>query len=231
MCGRFTLTYPDAHLLAEELGVPVESLPNYAPHFNIAPTQEHFVVRIKTETREALPATWGLVNTWAKDGKRAAAQINARSETADRSGAFRDAFSRRRCVIPADGFYEWDRAGKVRQPYRFTRADGQLLLFAGLQESWQPEPGRWQRTFTILTTGPNAVVSPLHDRMPVVLTDRDADLWMFPTTPVPELKALLRPAPDDALVMAAVSTRVNKVDNDDRELIEPAEPVRRLAGM
>lgn len=228
MCGRFTLTYPDAHLLAEELGVPVESLPGYSPHYNIAPTQEHLIVRIKTETREALPATWGLVNTWAKDGKRAAAQINARSESAERSGAFRDAFSRRRCVVPADGFYEWDRAGKVRQPYRFTRTDGGLLLFAGLHESWQPEPGRWQRTFTILTTGPNGVVAPLHDRMPVILDDAAADAWMFPRTPPEELRGLLRPAPDGSLRATPVSIRVNKVDNDDAALLEPAEPVRRL---
>jgi putative SOS response-associated peptidase YedK len=224
------MTYPDAQLLAEELGVPVESLPAaYRPHYNIAPTQEHFIVRIKTETREVLPATWGLVNTWAKDGRRAAAQINARSETVDRSGAFRDAFSLRRCVVPADGFFEWDRAGAVRQPYWIHRPDGKLLLMAGLYESWQPEPGRWQRTFTILTTVPNSPVARLHDRMPAVfLDDRAADLWMFPRTPVAELKALLAPAPDDSLMLTPVSPRVNKVDNDDPSLLDPVEPPRSL---
>jgi putative SOS response-associated peptidase YedK len=228
MCGRFTMTYPDAHLLAEELGVPVESLPGYSPHYNIAPTQEHFIVRIKTETREALPATWGLVNSWAKDGKRAAAQINARSESVERSGAFRDAFARRRCVIPSDGFYEWDRSGKVRQPYWFHRGDRKLLFLAGLYESWQPEPGRWQRTFTILTTGPNALVEQLHDRMPVVLDDESADRWMMPRTPVEELRRLMGPAPEGVLTMTPVSTRVNKVDNDDAGVLEPAESVRKL---
>ena len=228
MCGRFTLTYPDAHLLAEELGVPVESLPDYVPRYNIAPTDEHYVVRIKSESREALRAKWGLVNTWAKDAKRAAAQINARSESVDRSGAFRDAFARRRCVVPADGFYEWDRTTKVRQPYWFHRPDGKLMYLAGLQESWQPEPGTWQRTFTILTTTPNEVVATLHDRMPVVLSERDADLWMFPSTPAKELKALLRPSPAEEMLMTAVSTRVNKVDNDDPSVLEEVAAAPRL---
>lgn len=228
MCGRFTMTYPDAHLLAEELGVPVESLPHYQPHYNIAPTHEHIVVRIKNEERQALPATWGLVNTWAKDARRAAAQINARSETVDRSGAYRDAFARRRCVIPADGFFEWDRSAKVRQPYWIHRPGGKLMLFAGLHESWQPQPGVWHRTFTILTTDSNSLVAPIHDRMPVVLDERAADLWMFPSTPASELKALLRPAAAAELEMTAVSTRVNRVDNDDAALLEPVHVSPRL---
>jgi putative SOS response-associated peptidase YedK len=222
------MTYPDAHLLAEELGVPVESLPHYEPRYNIAPTDEHFIVRMKNEERQVLPATWGLVNTWAKDAKRAAAQINARSETVDTSGAFRDAFTRRRCVVPATGFFEWDRTTKVRQPYWFHRPGGKLVFFAGLHESWQPEPGRWHRTFTILTTAANELVAPVHDRMPVVLDERSADLWMFPSTAPRDLKALLHPAPPEALIATAVSTRVNKVENDDPGILEPITLPARL---
>ncbi len=228
MCGRFTLTYPDADLLAEQLGVPVESLAAYVPHWNIAPSQEHLILRIKHETRELLPAKWGLVNSWAKDAKEAAKQINARAETLATRPAFRDAFQRRRCVVPADGFYEWQGTKADRRPFWFHRPDGRPLLFAGLYESWQPQPGAWQRTFTIVTTAANAVVGQLHDRMPVILEDRDADSWMFSTTPTPDLKRLLVPAPESVLVATPVSQRVNKVDNDDPSLLEPAPTVVRL---
>jgi len=229
MCGRFTLTYPDAHLLAEELGVPLESLPAaYQPRYNVAPTDDHLIVRIKNEVREALPAKWGLVNTWAKDAKGAAKQINARSETASTRPAFREAFDKRRCIVPSDGFFEWDRSGSERQPYWFHRPDGKLLFFAGLYESWPKAPGEWQRTFTILTTDANGVVAPLHDRMPVVLDEQEADRWMFATTPDRELKALLRPAEEGILTATAVSKRVNKVQNDDPEVLEPVPKTARL---
>ncbi|MFN0145829.1 MAG: SOS response-associated peptidase [Dehalococcoidia bacterium] len=229
MCGRFTLTYPDHDLLAEELGVPVESLASYRPRFNIAPTDEHFILRIKTEAPELLPARWGLVNTWAKDRKDAAKRINARSETVATTPAFRDAFEKRRCVVPSDGFYEWRREGKERLPFRFHRADGRLLLMAGLYESWQPRPGEWERTFTILTTAANDVVGQLHDRMPVILDHAAAARWMFRTTPAEELAPLLVPAPPGALVMTAVSQRVNSVANDDPSVLDsPAVSPRLL---
>jgi putative SOS response-associated peptidase YedK len=225
MCGRFTMTYPDAALLSEELGVPIESLPGYRPRFNIAPTDEHFIVRIKNEVREALPARWGLVNSWAKDRKEAAKQINARAETLATRPAFREAYAKRRCVVPADGFYEWRReADGSRTPFRFHRPGGRLVLMAGLYESWQPQPGTWERTFTIVTTRANGVVSALHDRMPVVLGENEADRWMFANTPQAELTSLLAPAPDDWLLMTAVSPRVNKVANDDPSVLEVPAP-------
>lgn len=228
MCGRFTMTYPDAHLLAEELGVPVESLADYAPHYNIAPTQPHFVLRIKNEVRELLPAKWGLINTWAKDAKRAAAQINARSESLSRSGAFREAFQKRRCIVPADGFYEWNRSTAIHQPYLFRRTDGKPLLFAGLQESWRPHPGEWERTFTIVTTGPSADVAFIHDRMPVILDEEEAALWMFSTTSPERALSLLIPAAAGTLAHAPVSTRVNRAGNDDPSLVVPVELAARL---
>src|SRR5262245_19300143 len=175
MCGRFTLTYREREALADELGVNVEEIPSdYRPRFNIAPTDPHLIVRVRYEDREALPAKWGLVNSWAKDAKRAALQINARAETLATLPPFREAFKKRRCVVPADGFYEWVGAKATRQPVWFHRPESGLILFAGLHESWQPQPGEWQRTFTIITTTPNRVTEPVHDRMPVILSDEAA---------------------------------------------------------
>lgn len=223
MCGRFTITHASAELLAADLGVDAAAFEGYSPRFNLAPTDPHFIVRMKGEVREAVPAKWGLVNAWAKDNKGAARQINARAETLDRTPAFRSAFEKRRCVVPADGFYEWSGDRAHRQPYYFTDPAGGPLLFAGLYESWQPRPGEWERTFTIVTTSANDVMAPYHDRMPVILGDRDADLWMFSTTPPAQLKALLRPAPGEALRVFAVSARVNSVKNDDPSLVEPIQ--------
>ncbi|HEY4686375.1 MAG TPA: SOS response-associated peptidase [Dehalococcoidia bacterium] len=234
MCGRFTLAYRERERLAEELGVNVEQIPaaEYRPRYNIAPTDAHWIVRLRYEDRQVLPARWGLVNSWAKDAKRAAAQINARAETLASAHAFRDAFVKRRCAVPADGFFEWvgpstgsgRGAGASRQPIWFHRSDGGLILFAGLYESWQPQPGQWQRTFTIVTTEPNAVVSPIHDRMPVILPDDVVDLWLDPREEdVERLGSLLRPAAEDVLIATPVSPRVNSVKNDDAACLEPVD--------
>ncbi len=225
MCGRFTLSRRDREELAYELGVPIEQLPAdvYRPRYNIAPTDPHWIVRVRYEDRELLPAKWGLVNNWAKDAKRAGAQINARSETLAKLPPFRDAFRRRRCVIPADGFFEWTGAKDARQPLWFHRADGQLLLFAGLYESWEPAPGERQRTFTIVTTGPNGLMAPVHDRMPVILTADAVEAWLNPRDEdVEELSKLLVPAPEGLLIATPMSSRVNSVKNDDEACLVPA---------
>jgi putative SOS response-associated peptidase YedK len=223
MCGRFTITRRDRNSLAAELGVSPDALVDYRPRYNVAPTQPHFIVRIKYENREAVPATWGLIKSGAKDAGMAAKTINARSETVETRSAFRDAFQRRRCVVPADGFFEWTGPKTARQPTWFHRADSGLLLFAGLYEAWQKEPGVWQTTFTILTTAANALLESYHDRMPVILADRDADDWMDPRAPEPHaLKRLLVPAPDDLLIATPVSPEVNNVDNDSPDLLQPA---------
>src|SRR4051812_24319833 len=206
MCGRFTLTYEERERLSEELGVPLEQIPVHKARFNIAPTDEHYIVRLRLEDRELTTAKWGLVNFWAKDAKRAAAQINARAESVATSGAFKEAFAQRRCVVPADGFFEWQGSGKDKRPIWFHRPDGQLILFAGLYESWQPTPGNYQRTFTIITTRPNDIVSPVHDRMPVVLPDDLVDEWLDPKQEdLEKLKGLLVPAPDSLLIPTPVS--------------------------
>lgn len=230
MCGRFTLTYRERQELAGELGVPIEQIPpDYTPRYNIAPTDPHLVMRMRYEERAVLPAKWGLVNSWAKDASRAAKQINARAESLRTASAFRDAFSKRRCVVPADGFFEWQGTGAAKQPLWFHREDGGLIYFAGLYESWQPQPEQWQRTFTIITTEPNALVSPIHNRMPVVLPDDAIDGWLDPNEEdLDRLSRFLRPAAEDALVMRYVSPRVNSVKNDDASLLEPKELSQRL---
>lgn len=236
MCGRFTLKYPDLETLAEDLGVPLESLALYRARYNIAPTDEHLIVRAPHEDREVTLAKWGLVNFWAKDGKGAARQINARSETIETSRAFREAFQRRRCVVPADGFFEWTGPKEDRQPLWFHRPDGKLFFFAGLYESWRPKPTEWQTTFTIVTTDSNELIRPFHDRMPVVLSDEEVDDWLFPgQEDMALLRRMLDPAPEGALVFTPVSKRANSVKNDDLGVLEPALDVEvagatRLAG-
>jgi putative SOS response-associated peptidase YedK len=223
MCGRFTITRRDGNSLAAELGVPADSFADYRPRYNVAPTQKHFIVRIKYEDREVIPATWGLVRSGSKDASMAAKCINARSETIEARSAFRDAFHKRRCVVPADGFFEWTGPKTARQPTWFHREDSRLLLFAGLYEAWQKEAGARETTFTILTTAANALLASYHDRMPVILADREADDWMDPRAPAPRaLKRFLVPAPADLLIATPVSPEVNNVDNDSPDLLAPA---------
>lgn len=220
MCGRYTLTRQDKRALAAELGVSEVDIENHMPHFNIAPTQRQFIVISQFENRKAVTATWGLVNRWARDNSSAARCINAKAQTLDSRTAFREAFIRRRCVVPADGFYEWTGPKNARQPLWIHRADGHLILFAGLYESWFPEKGKPEMTFTIVTCEPNALVSPIHDRMPVILDDRSADDWMNPREENPlSLKRLLIPAPDDALIAQHASALANSVKNDGPELL------------
>ena len=238
MCGRFTLTAGDREWLAQELGVPIEEIDaeRYRPRYNIAPTDPHWLLRLQREDRELRPARWGLVNAGAPDRRRAAAQINARAESAAHARAYRDAFARRRCAVPADGFFEWTGSAKARRPYWFHRPDGGLLLFAGLYEQWTPPPALEARaneagatapqpetTFTIVTTDANSTVGAIHGRMPVVLSEEAVDDWLFEGERDHErLSALLRPAPDDLLIATAVSSRVNSVRHDDPACLEPA---------
>lgn len=210
-------------MLAAELGVASDSFVDYRPRYNVAPTQTHYVVRIKFENREVLPARWGLVNSWADNAAQASKNINARAETVETRRAFREAFMERRCVVPADGFFEWTGPKTARQPTWFHREDNGLLLFAGMYEAWLPSPRLWETTFTILTTAANSVTRNYHDRMPVILADRDADDWMDPRAADPlALKKLLVPAPADLLIATPVSPEVNNVDNDSPDLLKTA---------
>ena len=187
------------------------------PRYNIAPTQPVAVIRqnSKEPVRELSLMRWGLIPSWAKDSSTAR-MINARSETASTKPAFRDALKSRRCLIPADAFYEWMRTGKAKQPYCFEVNEGELFAFAGIWDRWKDAGGKWLETCSILTTTPNAVTSAVHDRMPVIL-DRDGyDLWLDPgMRDVGAVSDLLKPC--DARLMRGypVSSRVNSVVNDD----------------
>src|ERR1700689_3291134 len=167
MCGRFGLTLEAGRELGYLLGVDEAHLRFHRPRYNIAPTQEHFVLISEYERRKVLPARWGLVSRGAKDNSRAARCINAMAETVENKPSYREAFQQRRCIVPADGFYEWVGPRKNRTPVWFHPRDGGLLLFAGLYEEWRPQSGQPETTFTILTCDPNAVTRPIHNRMPV----------------------------------------------------------------
>jgi putative SOS response-associated peptidase YedK len=222
MCGRFTQQRPTAELAALFDAEPLVDDPG--GHFNLAPTQEAAVVVERDERRAVTAYRWGLIPSWAKDPKIASRLFNARAETVATSGAFRDSFRKRRCIVPADGFYEWRRDATSRQPFLIHRVDGAPLALAGLWSAWRdPVTEQIRRTFTILTTTPNELISTLHDRMPVILDARDWALWLDPTlTDVGELHGLLRPASSEPLELYPVRPLVNSVRNDGPELILPA---------
>ncbi|MGH2477596.1 MAG: SOS response-associated peptidase [Candidatus Limnocylindrales bacterium] len=223
MCGRFTQQRPASELadifaaepLADELG----------PHFNVAPTDEAFVVVQRDDRRAITAYRWGLVPHWSSDPKGGSRMFNARAETITTSPAFREAFKRRRCLVPVDSFYEWKREGTVRQPYLVVRADGRPLALAGLWAGWKdPETDTVRRTFTIVTTTPNAAVAGLHDRMPVILRDEAWDAWLAQTSGAvepSELIAMLQPTDEVDLRIYPVNRYVNDVRRDGPELIEP----------
>jgi putative SOS response-associated peptidase YedK len=221
MCGRFTLTVVDARTLATALGATMgtDIAASYRPRYNVAPSDLHPILRAP---RELVVARWGLVNHWQSGVRPARSPINARSETAHSSRAFRSAFERRRCVVPADGFFEWTGPKSARRPIWFHRRDGGLLHLAGLYESWSPPGAARERTFAVLTTAANDVVAKVHDRMPVILPADQIDRWLDDERPGREVMDLLGPAPSDALVAREVSSRVSAVKNDDPACLEPA---------
>ena len=199
---------------------------DWSPRYNIAPTQPIPVIRQnpKEPVRELSLVRWGLIPSWAKDSSVAAKMINARSETASTKPAFRDALKSRRCLIPADGFYEWARTGKGKQAYCFEVNDGQLFAFAGIWDRWRNPSGTTVETCSILTTTPNAVTSPVHDRMPVILDPDSYDLWLDPGMQnVAAISELLKPCDARLMRCYPVSTRINHVANDDEECSAPAE--------
>ncbi|MEA2538282.1 MAG: hypothetical protein QOF11_2516 [Chloroflexota bacterium] len=221
MCGRFAQQRPTAELAALFEAEPL--LDDPGERFNLAPTDPATVVVERGDRRALTSYAWGLIPPWETDPRRAARRINARAETVASSGAFRDSFRRRRCIVPADGFYEWQRDGSTRRPYFIHRGDGAPLALAGLWSGWRdPETETVRRTFTIITTGPNRALAGLHDRMPAILEPSAWSLWLDPTTEdVGELHGLLRPAPEEALEIVAVGQLVNNVRNDGPELIRP----------
>jgi len=216
MCGRYTLTLaglvPDFFEISET---------RINPRFNIAPTQEAPVVRLsESGERELKELRWGLVPHWFKGPPKGSLMINARSEGLAEKPAFRDAFRKRRCLVPADGFYEWAKAGPGKQPYYFRMKDRTLFAFAGLWDRCRLE-GEVLETFTIVTCPPNSAVAPFHDRMPVILPRSAFDGWLKGPPAAPDVGDLLVPCDPELMESFAVSTLVNSPTNDRPECIRP----------
>jgi putative SOS response-associated peptidase YedK len=230
MCGRYRLSRRKQ--LVEEYFDIADWQDDWSPRYNIAPTQSVPVIRQnpKEPVRELSLMRWGLIPHWAQDASVAASMINARAETASTKPAFRDALKSRRCLIPADGFYEWKRTPKTKQPYCFEVNDGELFAFAGLWDGWNDASGKWLKTCSILTTSPNAVTSAVHDRMPVILRPDSYDLWFDPGMQnVAAISELLKPYDASQMRCYPVSTRINHVANDDEECAAPVELAERQA--
>ena len=226
MCGRFTqrMTWRELHERMDLIGTPL----NLRPRYNVAPSQDVAVARPSDNGRTLAMLRWGLIPSWAKDHAIGNKLINARSETAAEKPSFRSAFRHRRCLIPADGFYEWQRRGGARQPWLFGLRDGAPLVFAGLWERWtvpddaaltgslaEHSPGDAVETCTILTTAANETVAPVHGRMPVILPPDAWSTWLAGEQ-VP-----LAPYPADAMTAHPVRTHVNRPANDDPRCVEP----------
>jgi putative SOS response-associated peptidase YedK len=218
MCGRYTLSTP-AGRLAEEF--QLDSTVEIPPSYNVAPTQQVAAVIEDEEGRRLEMLRWGLVPSWADDPDIGARMINARSETAPEKPSFRRAFRGRRCLIAADGFYEWKREDGGKQPYYFRMQDGRPFAFAGLWESWDKGGGELL-TCAILTTRPNSVAAEIHDRMPVILPHDAYNAWLDPDADKEELGELMIPYPGNDLETYPVSRFVNSPRNNDERCIEPA---------
>ena len=216
MCGRFTLTVEPSELLAE-FGITTPD--DYRPRYNIAPTQPVLAVVAGAHGWVAGDLIWGLVPSWAPDRKGAQMRINARSETVIQKPTFRDSFQHRRCLILADGFYEWQGTEKHRRPMLIKRKDSRPFAFAGLWDRWQNEE-QSLASCTILTTSANQTLRSIHDRMPVILSRRDQETWLDASNP-DELISVLRPYPDEPLHAFAVSSLVNSAANESPDCVIP----------
>jgi putative SOS response-associated peptidase YedK len=221
MCGRFAQQRPASELAEIFSAEPLVEDPG--PRFNVAPTDEALVVVQRDDRRGVTAYHWGLIPHWADSAKVGSRMFNARAETLAAAPAFRDAFQRKRCLVPVECFYEWRREGSVRQPYTIGRADGAPLVLAGLWDGWRdPATDIVRRTFSIVTSAPNEAMAGLHDRMPVILTEDDWDAWLDPRfSERGLLRAMLEPRDEPELAIRAVSQLVNNVRNDGPQLVVP----------
>jgi len=219
MCGRFVMKAPPAELVTR---FGLDECADFAPRYNIPPGTDIPVIRQSPEGKCVLHLLrWGLVPHWAKDSSIGAKLNNARGETVSEKPSFRDAFKRRRCLIPASGFYEWATEGKVKQPYYIRLKSGEPMAMGGLWESWKAPDGSILRTACIVTTTPNAVMEPIHDRMPVIVAPENWQSWL---NGMPEeVGGMVAPYKDGELQAWPVSRRVSKTQDDDAGLIEPIE--------
>lgn len=221
MCGRYASDLP-ADLLTGLFAITDEDAPEVPPSWNKAPSQLAPVVRWnpKTRTRHLDTLRWGLIPHWTKDPSKTRQPINARSETAESSPMFKGALLARRCLVPMDAFYEWQRTPRGKQPYAIARGDNQPLAVGGVWEGWRDPEGDIVRTFAILTTDANAIMRPIHDRMPLIVEPDDWPVWLGETDG--DWRAIMRPSRAPLRVWP-VSTRVNSPANDGPDLLRPAE--------
>lgn len=229
MCGRFVSATPIKKLV-EQFLVEDVAVDQHDPSWNVAPTAEVLAVAASSEGIRRLGTfKWGLVPSWAKDPSIGNRMINLRAETVSEKPSFRRTLAKHRCIIPVDGFYEWKHMekGRKKQPFFIRSRDGTVLALAGLWEAWKDraeQDDEWLRTCTIVTTTPNKLLAPIHDRMPVVLPPEAWDTWLDrENDDVDTLAALLQPAPDDLLELYPVGTDVNNVRNDSDQLVMPLE--------
>jgi putative SOS response-associated peptidase YedK len=229
MCGRFVSATPPDQVAAYFGAEAPEAL--LAPSYNVAPTTDVYAVLSDGTTRVVDAFHWGLVPRWAKDPKIGSKMINARAETVAEKNAYRSAFKKRRCIIPADGFYEWQKrpGQKAKQPFYIHRPDGEPYAFAGLWETWKGPDGTGDevlRSCTIITTTPNAEMAKIHDRMPVILPPEAWDTWLDRDNEDLELLGrLLVPAPPQLIVLRPISTAVNNVRNNSADLTDEVAPM------
>ncbi len=217
MCGRFSLTSP-WELLKERFDVNIPEN-DYRLRYNAAPGQDLWVIPGETPN-EAQLFHWGLVPFWAKDPKIGNRMINARAETVAEKPAFRIPFKKHRCLVLADGFYEWDKKGVKRLPYRVVIKDEQPFALAGICDYWKDEKGKEIKSFSIITTDANQIISKIHDRMPVILLPKDEKVWLDPDLNIIKAMKMLRPYPAKEMKMYQVSTLVNNPKNDLPQVIK-----------
>jgi putative SOS response-associated peptidase YedK len=222
MCGRYTIIASPEALRAL---FRYQEQPNFPPRYNVAPTQPIAIVRLVDGQRHFALVRWGLLPSWVKDPKTFTLLINARGESAAEKPAFRAAMKRRRCLIPADGFYEWQAAGDRKRPFYVRAKSGAPLAFAGLWETWEGPNGEELETGTIVTTAANGTLNPIHERMPVIVPREAFDLWLNCTdVDAKTAEALIAPAPEGLLEAYEISTAVNRTANDNPKLLEPVGP-------
>lgn len=225
MCGRYTNLMTWREMVDLYRITETGNAPNLPPRYNIAPTQAVPIVRPleNGDGRELAMVRWGLIPHWARDKSIAANMINARAETVSEKPSFRDPFRRRRCLVPADGYYEWQvQAQGPKQPFRIMLKGGKPFAFAGLWERWEKGPDGPIETCTIITTEANDALKPIHDRMPVILDVDRYDDWLGPDQPTDALLAMLGPCPSERVTAYPVSRRVNNVRNDDEGCVARA---------
>jgi putative SOS response-associated peptidase YedK len=220
MCGRF-VRQKEIDAIVRDFGVQDVAC-DLAPSYNVAPTQKVAVI-IEDGVKQLVSVRWGLVPSWASDLSVGSRMINARAETILEKDSFRDAFKRRRCLVVADGFYEWRKTGKARQPIFIRLRRDRAFGFAGLYENWLSPEGENIRTCTIITTEPNEIMKPIHDRMPVIVPMEEEDTWLDPALEdSTRLLGLLKPYPAEEMETYEVSAMVNSVANDSPECLSPA---------